>query len=158
MRYADSKFVSNPGSPIHVVFSPRVGKDGVVELVESGFEDIRAYINSFRDSTDLRIILARVQSGDISALMSRPGSYGDFTQMPKTYAEVLQLQIDSRRIYDSLPVDIKARFNNDPNQFLASAGTDQWFDTLKNVLPAEVMQMVKPPVAEMPVVEKDVKE
>lgn len=144
IRYASDKFVSNAGSPIKQLYAPKVNADGSIELIEAGIENTDEYIQSFEESTDISVIIARLQAGDTSVLMQRPGAYGDFTKMPKTYAEALQLQIDAHRLYDSLPVDVKNKFNADPNQFFAQSGTKEWFEKIESVLPDEVKAAVFP--------------
>ena len=54
----------------------------------------------------------------------------DATQLPKTFAEFLQLQIDRKREFDRLPVEIKQKFSNDVSQYMATAGSEEWFDKL----------------------------
>lgn len=157
IHYADNSLVSNPGSPIHQLYAPKVMKNGRVELVESGTENIQDIINSHRDSTDIHQIMQRVMHGQIELLSKRPGSYGDFTKFPKTFAEALQLQIDSNRLFDTLPPDVKAQFHGDANQFLAAAGTEDWFKKIEKVLPDEVKNVIMPPPP-APVVEDEVKE
>lgn len=128
-------FVSSSGDTFHLRFSPRVLENGEIKLVESGKDDIKAMINSFRASTDMSFILQRLAVGDSSVLSQRPGIFGDFTQMPTTYAEALQLVIDGRREFDFLPLDVKNSFNNDFRQFLASAGTPEWAEKLSSLRP-----------------------
>lgn len=162
MKYQTKRFYSDPGSPIHVLYAPKVAPDGSVELVESGVENTDEYIQSFKESTDLATILARVGAGETELLHQRTGSYGDFTKLPQTYAEALQLQIDSNNLFRSLPVDVRQKFDNDPNKFFASSGTEEWYKKIESVLPDEVKSMVMPvvekPVAEKPVAEKEVSE
>lgn len=144
MRYAEKRFFTNPGSPLHVLYAPKVNADGSVDLVESGVENTHDYIQSFERSTDLSVILARVGAGETQLLMQRPGSFGDFTQLPSTYAEALQLQIDSNNLFKSLPVDVKNKFDNDPSKFFAQSGTKEWYEKIESVLPKEVRDMVRP--------------
>lgn len=128
-----NSFVSSPGDLFHVRLSPRVLEDGKITLVESGKDNIKDMINSFRDSTDMSFILQRLAVGDTSVLSQRPVMYGDFTQMPTTYAEALQLVIDARREFNALPLDVKNSFNNDYRQYLASAGTPEWAEKLSSL-------------------------
>lgn len=132
-----NSFISHSGDQFHINFSPRVLDNGELKLVESGKDDIKQMINSFRDSTDMSFILQRLAVGDSSVLSQRPGMFGDFTQMPTTYAEALQLVIDGRREFDVLPLDVKNSFNNDFRQFLASAGTPEWHEKLSALKPPE---------------------
>lgn len=121
---------SEAGSPIKIVYSPVVDEKGVITLVESGKVNTDEEIQSYAESCDLSIIINRYINGDINALNQRQGMYGDFTNLPKTYAEFLQKQIDAQNTFDKLPNDVKKKFDNDVNQFLASAGSEDWLDKL----------------------------
>lgn len=127
-KYFDGKQFSNPGDPIHIIYGPKVNDDGTIDLVEIGKENTDDIIESHRESTDMNVILDKIAAGDVSVLEQRKGMYGDFTEMPKTYAEALQMQIDAEKMYNELPVEIKNKFDNDKNKFFATAGTEDWFD------------------------------
>lgn len=154
MRFADKRFVSNPGETEHILYAPKVDKEGNIELVEAGKENIREKINSYAESTDISIILQRVAQGDLSGLQVNPGMYGDFTEMPKTYAEFLQLEIDSNNLFNKLPLDVRAEFDYDPQKFFAQAGTEEWQKKLGDVLPIEY-RWKEPDVKKEPDVQKE---
>lgn len=130
MRFFKNDLYTESGSDIKVIYSSKVNDDGTIELVPSGKEDWQSYIESFADSVDINYIIARYQNGDLSALNQRNGVFGDFTQMPKTYAEMLQVQINAKDAFDRLPVDVKEKFHNDFNQYLATAGSEEWLNKL----------------------------
>lgn len=130
VRFVKDFKPSESGSGIRIIYSSEVRKDGSIEIVESGKEDFQAYIQSFLPSTDISYIIASVNAGDVSVLNRVVGSYGDFTRVPKTYAEFLQLQIDAKNTFDKLPLDVKNKFDNDVNKFMVSAGENEWFDKL----------------------------
>ena len=65
-----NSFISHSGDEFHVKYSPRVLQNGEVKLVESGKDDIKAMINSFRDSTDMSFILQRLAVGDTSVVIA----------------------------------------------------------------------------------------
>lgn len=109
-----------PGSPIRIIYTPVFDKQGRMTLEESGKEDLYGYIQSHADSVDISVILTRYQQGDVSALSRIQGTYGDFTQMPKTFAEALNTLIAAESYFNSLPVDVRAKFDHDFNQFIAS--------------------------------------
>lgn len=143
IKYADNSFVSCSGDGEHQLYSSKVMPDGKVKLFQAGKEDFHAMIQSFKESTDISYILAKLAAGDNSVL--RPGAtFGDFTNVPNNYAELLQLQIDTNRLYDSLPVDVKKQFDNDVNKFFASAGTEDWYKKMSSVLPQDVIDKVFP--------------
>lgn len=144
MKYADNSIVTNPGSPIKTVYGPKVQKDGSVEIVPVGKENFDAYINSWKESTDMSFIIAKLQQGDTSVLQKHVGMYGDFTKVPSTFAEVLQLQIDAQRVFDRLPVETKKKFDNDVNKFIASAGSDEWLGKMDEFLPASIKEIISP--------------
>lgn len=159
MKFADPKFVSDPGTKFHKLYAPKVGKDGVIDLVESGVEDTDALIQSYAESTDLNVILSRVANGETELLHQRNGIFGDFTGMPKTYAEALQLHIDSNRLFASLPDEVRKKFDYDENKFFATAGENDWFENVKSVMPADIQAMYDKRI-EKPVepIEKETKE
>lgn len=130
IRFFENDLYTESGSDVKVIYSSKVNDDGTIELVPSGKEDWQSYIESFAGTVDINYIIARYQNGDMTALNQRNGVFGDFTQMPKTYAEMLQIQINAKDAFDRLPVDVKEKFHNDFNQYLASAGTEEWLDKL----------------------------
>lgn len=149
-KFPDSKkFVTCAGSKYKTEYSPVVEKDGSITLRPVGKIDFHAYIQSFKEQTDIHYIVNKIASGDTSMLRF-DGVYGDFTQYPKTLAEVLQLQIDSNKLFNSLPVEIKQKFSNDPNKFFAQSGTEEWFKTISPVLGDDVKNMIFPPKVETP--------
>lgn len=142
-----NEFVTCPGSEEHVIFSPKVKSDGTFSLVETGRESIKDKINSFREQTDIAYIIKRIQMGDTSVLRS-DGAYGDFTHMPKTFAEALQLQIDGEKRFMQLPLDVRNQFDNDFRKWFASAGSDEWMSKMQPVLVDEMRSMdTNPPEA-----------
>lgn len=151
IKFADcTKFVSCPGSKYKTEYSPVVAKDGTVSLKAVGKVDFHAYIQSFREQTDIHYIVNKIANGDTSMLRF-DGVYGDFTKYPTTLAEVLQLQIDSNKLFNSLPVEIKQKFSNDPNKFFAQSGSKEWFETISPVLGDDVKNAIFPPSVPDPV-------
>ena len=146
MRYFDNKISSNPGSPIREVFAPKVKSDGSIEVLPTGKENTDAIIQSFAQSTDISFILAKLAAGDTSVLHQGNPIFGDFTHMPKTYAEVLQLQIDAGRAFDRLPVEVKREFDNDVNKFMASAGSKEWIEKLGDFASPYLKALLNPVV------------
>lgn len=111
---------SNVGDRYKVLYTPHFDDNGVMELVENGREDLYAYIQSHKDSCDIHVILDRFARGDMSVLSKRQGVYGDFTEMPSTYAEALNAMISAENYFNGLPVEIRARFGHSFQKFLVS--------------------------------------
>lgn len=133
---------TNPGSPKKITYKLKVLPDGTTKLVEAGKENIQAYIQSFAESTDINTIMTRLANGDVSVLNKSVPQFGDFTGMPSTLAEFMQLEIDCKNLFDSLPIETKKLFDMDKNKFLASAGDLEWFDKVKDSLSPEVAEKV----------------
>lgn len=143
MRFCDADlFASCPGSPVKVLYSPRVLPNGEFELVENGKEDFQAYIQSFAESTDIHEILQRYQNGDVSALAARQPMFGDFTSMPKNLAEFMQLDMDTRTLFEAMPADVRQQFDNDVSKFLAQSGNDEWFEKVAPALAPELREKI----------------
>ena len=130
LRVFDGKQHSNAGDPIHIIYSPVVDQFGNIDLVASGKENTDDIINSYAQYCDINYILEAVANGDLSGLNKVRGMYGDFTEMPKTYAEFLQLQIDSNKMFEKLPPEVKKKFDNDPNKFMCDAGSEDWLSKI----------------------------
>lgn len=122
--------MSNMGSRYRDVYHAVIQDDGRVELEVVGKEDMQDFINSFKDSCDIELLVSKAVNGDPTALMQKQGFYGDFTSMPKTYAEMLQRVNDAKVFFDGLPVDKKANYNNSFEEFVVKLGN---IDTLVDV-------------------------
>lgn len=135
IHFDEGKFVSEPGSPIRDIYSAKVETDGTVILKKVGEENINDLIQANKSSTDIETIIAYYnQTGDETVLNRYIPTYGDFTKLPKTLAEFLQLRIDSENFFMALPSEVKKEFDNDPNKFFAQAGEESWFKKLDPVV------------------------
>lgn len=109
-----------PGSGERTLYTSRVADDGTIELIESGKDNLYASIQSHKDSCDIHVLLARYQNGDSDALSRVQGAYGDFTQMPSTYAELLNAVIAGENMFNSLPVEVRAKFDHSLEKFMVA--------------------------------------
>ena len=122
-----SEYYSCSGSSVRPVYSSKVNDSGILELQMVGEEDTYPLIQSFKDSCSINYLLAKYANGDVNALSKVQGVYGDFTELPKSFAEVLQRVIDGENYFNSLPLDVRQQFDNDFRRWFAEAGTDSWF-------------------------------
>ena len=116
---APVRVFSNPGCRETVTYSPVFDENGVMELVESGRENLYDYIQSFKESTDINVILKKYAAGDVSALAKSQGSFFDCTGMPRTYAEMLNSLISAENTFNSLPVEEREKFDFSFERWLA---------------------------------------
>lgn len=125
-----AEFKSPEGDLFQVVYSSYYKPDGTIGLKESDRIDIKKEINSHRDETDMSFILSRLMAGDDSVLNPRPPMFGDFTQLPTSYAEMLNMVLAGEQYFDSLPLETKKEFDNDRGKWFASIGTDSWLKAM----------------------------
>ena len=126
--YNDSQdFPTCCGSRYREDFVGKLDKDtGEISLVSVGKTDLFEYIQSFKDECDINTLIQRAEAGDLSAFSS--AVFGDFTQMPETYADALNVVIEAEREFNNLPAEIKEKFQNDFHQYIVSAGQPEWFE------------------------------
>ena len=124
------RFPSNLGKRQHILYSSVYNDAGVLELEEAGSEDIYEYIQSFKDSTDIYTTLRRFTAGETDVLSRRQGAYGDFTTVPKTYADLLNLVLDGERHFNSLPLETRSKYGHSYAQWLASIGSPDWLTNM----------------------------
>lgn len=140
------RFSSNVGETVRVEYSSRFNDDGVLELFESGSSDLSEYIQSFRDSTDINVILTRYLNGDPSALERVQGVYADVSMAPRSYAEALNFIHQGESDFNTLPVEVKEKFGNNYYVWLSSIGSQDWFDKMKIAKVASDPVVVEPSV------------
>lgn len=109
-----------PGSPEKVVYSPRYSDSGVLDLEPTGKENIYDFIQSHKESTDIHVLLTRFANGEDDVLQRMQGFYADVSDMPKTYAEVLNAVISGEEAFSRLPVEVKQRFGNSFSVWMSS--------------------------------------
>lgn len=136
------------GSRIRPIYAPVFDKHGVMDLEQTGQEDIYEYIQSHKDSVDIHMILKRFEQGDVSVLSRVQGTYGDFTQMPTTYAEALNAMISAENYFNSLPVETRAKFGHSFQQFLAQMDKPEWLDKIGIKVDATEAPATPPPSGE----------
>lgn len=124
------RFTTSPGSPIHTTYGGHYDEKGRVVLQETGHENIYDLIQSHAESCDIHVLMKRFQNGDVTALSSRQGFYGDVLDFPKTYAEALNHMHDMESQFMELPVDVRAKFNHSFQEFLASSGEPDFLEKL----------------------------
>lgn len=146
---APSDVFTNSGDLIKPVLSGKLMPDGTIKLTEIDQIDIKAEINSHASTCDMAYILSRLRQGDVSVVNLTPGVYGDFTQFPKSYAEMLQLVQSGEEAFASLPLDVRTKFDNDVSKWFASIGSDDWRSAMN--IPKPVPTVDAQPVDPQPV-------
>lgn len=118
-------FVSNCGERFITTYEYDV-IDGIKTLVPVGETDIQAEIDSFSASQDINNIITRFVNGDMSAVNPNSGTYGDFTDVPTTYAELFSRVQQCKNVFDKMPVELRDKFDNSYEKFWTDFGTDSF--------------------------------
>lgn len=118
------------GSRVKILYSGRYDANGRVVLEEKGTEDLYAYIQSFADSVDINVILARFANGDTDALSRAQGFYADVTDFPANMADALNRINQAEEMFKSLPLEVRQRFDCSFEQFLSQSGSDEWLSKM----------------------------
>lgn len=128
--YDRERIRSCPGTPEKIVYGSKVLSNGRIATFEKSKEDYYAYINSFADSVDINKTIQKFVNGDINALNQRKGEFIDCTQFPTNYAEVLNVINNATNIFNSLPIEDRAKFNFNLNEFIIAIGTEKYNQVL----------------------------
>ena len=125
-----NRIAANSGSPVKVLYGGKYDANGRVILVKKGEENLYDYIQSFRDSVDLNVILARFTNGDVEALNKAQGFYADVTDFPKNMADALNRINQAEEMFKGLPLETRQKFDCSFEQFLAQSGSEDWLNKM----------------------------
>lgn len=135
-QYDRVRYTCSSGSPVKEEFIGHYDPDGVLRLEKSGEKNVYEEIQAYKDSADINVILKKYLAGDEAVLNRIQGTYADVSTLPKTYADILNLQIRAEKDFLALPEEIRSRFGNDPTQFIAQLGTESWMKKMQLDQPA----------------------
>ena len=100
-------FYCSSGSPIKDLYILDNDK-----LVHCGIENSQEIIDSFKDSTDIKLLISRIAEGEYDLLVKRQGYFIDTTLFPKSVVDAQNSIRMSKAMYDSLPEDIKTEIGS----------------------------------------------
>ena len=118
------------GSRVKQLYAGRYDANGRVVLEEKGTEDLYAYIQSFADSVDINVILARFANGDTEALSRAQGFYADVTEFPSNMSDALNSINKAEEMFKALPLEVRQRFDCSFEQFLSQSGSEEWLQKM----------------------------
>lgn len=120
----------NAGCREKITYQPVYDKRGVWHLEESGKTNLYYEIQSHADSCDINIIMARYRNGETDVLSRIQGVYGDVTNVPTDYAEILNQQLKAEALFKSLSADVREKYNNSVEQFMASFSSREGWEAI----------------------------
>lgn len=95
--------------------------------------DQQAEIDSYLEETKIENIIRRASIDPDIAARIKPdigGGIQDYTEAPQTLAEMQNIMLRAEQIWEEVPKDIKLKFDNDVDKFIASYGTVEWAKNL----------------------------
>lgn len=122
------RFISPSGEKIALEHREVIGKDGRRTLVKDREVNIYEKIQASAESCDIQNILRRAAEGDMSVLNKTVGNYIDVVDAPSSLAEAQQFVINAKAEFDRLDKDIRAKFDNNAEVYVANYGTEMWKD------------------------------
>lgn len=81
---------SESGSGLRQLYIPCF-VDGCFTIEESGVFDLQEQINANASSCDINVLVSRYNAGDLTVLSRRQGFFGDFTSVPDSYRQALEI-------------------------------------------------------------------
>lgn len=125
-KYDRKPINTNPGNGIRTVYGSKLDSKKNIVIEKKGEENLYAYINSFADSVDINVLLARFANGDREALLQRAGAYIDVASMPTNINDFIEYSRSAQALYDTLPAAVKEKFGNNVMQFISSVNDKEW--------------------------------
>ena len=119
------KHTTPSGEGIIEEYNYEYTKDNRKELVKTGETDLYKQIQSHHESTKIENILARVAVGDMSDFRAN-GIFADTTGLPTNLIDAQKNIQKVENFWDMQPREIKEKYKNDVNLFMADIGNESW--------------------------------
>lgn len=103
-------------------------KDGTDHLVKDVKINIYERIQASAEQSDINNIIRRAKAGDPTALHQVKGEYMNVLGAPKDLRDAQEFVINAERQFNSLPLDVKKAFDNNPRKYVAMYGTKEFED------------------------------
>ena len=120
---------NNPGNIMEPQYRERYDENGNAYLEKVGEINTYEKIQSYKDEVDPMSILARYAAGD-TTVMANPGWYIDTSKLPANYIEWRNLMNEQKEKFETLPLEIKNKFNNNFDNWAATAGDPEWLEKM----------------------------
>lgn len=121
------------GETVRLTYLWEINEKGEKVLTLDQIIDQQAEIDSYLEETKLENIIRRASIDPDLAARLMPdmgGGIQDATEMPKNLMELQNIMLRAEQIWDEIPKEIKLKFDNDVDKFVASFGTVDWAKNL----------------------------
>lgn len=131
-RQENDHYYTPVGEEYEMRHTAHIDKNGRRFLERDKKVETYALIQSHREECEIENIIRRSIEGDYNALNAVNGVYADITNCPSSIAEAQQYIINAKNEFDKLPKDIKAKFEYNPEIYIAEMGgnTTGWLDKM----------------------------
>ena len=138
-----NQVVSEPGNPIRTEYQLYFDEEGREGLKPIGETNTDEEIQSYAESVDIKTLIAKYTNGDYMALERAKGFYADVSNMPVSFSEVMNMNIQGRNLFDQFPKEYKELYGFDYQQFIADPKRMfEYMDTKNNVSDLEQEKVV----------------
>lgn len=147
--FDDFMVYSEKGKPVrfdYEMVDPN-GSEFEIKRKEQPF-DIQEHINSFRDSCDINLLIARFTNGDKTAIpIVDSDCFNDISELPQDIHTIHKQIVDANTLFDELPAEVKAKFDS-IDDFYSSVGTDKFTKAFINDNTTEIKESAVEPTIE----------
>lgn len=123
-------FRTELGSREAVTYEPVYDRKGVWHLEKSGKTNKYLEIQAYADSCDINVIMARYRNGETDVLQQIQGTYGDFSEIPTNYADLMNAKLQAEKLFMSLSAETREKYNNSVEQFMSEIGSKEGLEKL----------------------------
>lgn len=132
-RETAEEWQTEAGETVRRTYLWERNEKGEKELKLDQVIDQQAEIDSYLEETKIENIIRRASIDPNIAARIAPdigGGIQDFTEAPQNLAELQNIMMRAEQIWDEVPKEIKLKFDNDVDKFIASYGTVEWAKNL----------------------------
>ena len=137
------RFHTSIGNPVVEIFTGRYDKNGDLQLVKTGTENLYDKIQAEAAACDMDNILRRFANGDISVLSQSQGVYADVADAPMHFTDALNMVRSVEDAFNHMPAEDREKYDNDWVKYGAS-------------IVNPVVESAEDPTVQADVVEKEV--
>lgn len=132
-RETATEKTTEAGETVRRTYLWEINEKGEKVLKLDQIIDQQAEIDSYLEETKLENIIRRASiDPDLAARLVPDIGKGiqDYTEAPENLAELQNIMLRAEQIWEDVPKEIKLKFDNDVDKFVASFGTVEWAKNL----------------------------
>ena len=123
------------GKPTIETWGYEINDIGQKELVITGETNVYDKIQEALEETKIENVINRVIAGDVTVMRAN-GQYIDTTQIPNNMIEVRKTMQNLENTWQGLPQEMRNKYNNSVDAFIAAAGTNDWLTDMGVIKPS----------------------